>query len=163
MRLYRSRGLLAFAIAMCILWAGLIFAMSGEAAPASAERSTGLAEQLLTAALPGFLEQTVETQVKILAFADHLLRKTAHFGIYAVLGGLLCFASLGFEKTKVRHLWHTLLVGTIYAASDELHQAFVPGRGPAVTDVLLDSIGVFCGIGIMLFIGIFVQRKKNRC
>ncbi|MNL79991.1 VanZ like family protein [compost metagenome] len=30
---------------------------------------------------------------------------------------------------------------TAYAATDEWHQAFVPGRGPALTDVGIDSLG----------------------
>ena len=29
-----------------------------------------------------------------------------------------------------------------YAATDEFHQLFVPGRAGMVTDVLIDSIGV---------------------
>jgi VanZ family protein len=36
--------------------------------------------------------------------------------------------------------------------SDEIHQIFVPGRGPLVTDVLIDSVaGV---LGIVLFYGL---------
>lgn len=39
-----------------------------------------------------------------------------------------------------------LIIGIIYATSDEIHQAFVPGRGPMFTDVLIDSMGVTVGM-----------------
>ena len=38
------------------------------------------------------------------------------------------------------------VVGTLYAASDEIHQLFVPGRSGQLRDVLLDSAGVAAGI-----------------
>jgi hypothetical protein len=37
---------------------------------------------------------------------------------------------------------------TGYAATDELHQAFVPGRGPAVLDVLIDALGAAAACAI---------------
>lgn len=46
----------------------------------------------------------------------------------------------------------SMIIGVIYAATDEIHQAFVPGRGPLVTDVILDSIGVLTGICIVLLV-----------
>ena len=33
----------------------------------------------------------------------------------------------------------------LYAASDEIHQRFTPGRRPAVSDVLLDGVGAAVG------------------
>ena len=60
------------------------------------------------------------------------------------------------------HLLRALLAATVYAASDEIHQAFVPGRGSAVTDVLLDSAGALCGILIVcLIVRAVCQRKKQ--
>jgi VanZ family protein len=69
---------------------------------------------------------------------DLVLRKTAHAAEFAVLGLLLARA-LGRELP-------TLLLGIAYAVTDEVHQAFVPGRQGSVWDVLLDSIGVALGI-----------------
>ena len=51
----------------------------------------------------------------------------------------------------------SLIIGIIYASSDEIHQAFVPGRGPMLTDVLIDTSGVVTGI--ILVIGIFKMHK----
>ena len=69
---------------------------------------------------------------------DLVLRKIAHAAEYAVLGFLLLRA-LGRESAA-------LAVGIAYAASDELHQHFVPGRQGSPLDVLLDSVGVAVGV-----------------
>ena len=43
-----------------------------------------------------------------------------------------------------------MLIATAYAATDELHQVFVPGRSAEFTDVLLDSLGALAGIWLYL-------------
>ena len=35
-----------------------------------------------------------------------------------------------------------ILISIIYATTDEIHQSFIPGRTPALTDVMIDSIGI---------------------
>ena len=72
---------------------------------------------------------------------DLVLRKTAHAAEFAVLGLLLARA-IGRELPA-------LVLGIGYAATDELHQAFVPGRLASPWDVLLDSVGVACGVLLM--------------
>lgn len=34
--------------------------------------------------------------------------------------------------------------GVMYAANDEIHQLFIPGRSGQITDVLIDSAGQCC-------------------
>lgn len=67
----------------------------------------------------------------------HALRKTAHFSEYAILAALWCWA-LPPGRWRWMGAW---LVATLYAGSDEWHQRFVPGRGPSVADVAIDSLG----------------------
>ena len=69
---------------------------------------------------------------------DLVLRKVAHAAEFAVLGFLLLRA-LGREPAA-------LALGIAYAASDELHQYFVPGRQGSLLDVALDSVGVAAGV-----------------
>ncbi len=69
---------------------------------------------------------------------DLALRKLAHAGEYLVLAALL-FRALGRELPS-------LLLAVAYAASDELHQAFVPGRQAAVYDVAVDAVGAILGL-----------------
>lgn len=48
-------------------------------------------------------------------------------------------------------IWCVLLC-VLYAVTDEVHQAFIPGRGPRVSDVLIDTAGSITGILITKFI-----------
>ena len=53
----------------------------------------------------------------------------------------------------------TSITGIIYAISDEIHQSFIPGRSPQVTDVLLDTMGVI--LGILWVILVIKIKEKN--
>jgi VanZ family protein len=74
-----------------------------------------------------------------LAPAATILRadKLIHFGVYMILGVLL--------EGWLRRPWLTTLLGTMWGASDELHQWFVPGRFVEVADLLADAAGVMVG------------------
>lgn len=71
--------------------------------------------------------------------------KLAHATLYAVLGTALGY---GWAHSP-RRITHTLLIalGALYGATDELHQAFVPGRAPDVADWIADVVGVLIGYG----------------
>ena len=68
---------------------------------------------------------------------DLVLRKLAHLTEYAILGALLVRA--------VRHEPLAVLVGSAYAVTDEVHQAFVSGRHGSISDWLIDTAGVVVG------------------
>jgi VanZ family protein len=69
---------------------------------------------------------------------DLVLRKIAHAVEFAILGTLLARAT--------GTAWLALALGTLYAVSDEVHQAFVPGRVGSAVDVAIDAVGVACGV-----------------
>lgn len=50
-----------------------------------------------------------------------------------------------------------LLAGTLYAATDEIHQSFVPGRDCSAGDILADMAGLALGLGICLW----YMRKRE--
>jgi VanZ family protein len=69
---------------------------------------------------------------------DLALRKVAHAGEYAVLGALLVRA--------LRRPGSAVALGVLYAVSDEVHQALVPGRMGSPLDVAIDAAGVVLGV-----------------
>jgi len=92
-----------------------------------------------------------------------LVRKSAHFFIYSILGLLVISLALEYSldyKTIIISIIFCLL----YAVSDEIHQLYVPGRSGEVRDVFIDTIGSFFGI-ILYFICytkyIKFKEKKN--
>lgn len=85
----------------------------------------------------------------------------AHVLEYIVLGSLVVFAALGSLDVR-RAAWTSLAAGWIYAFSDELHQAFVPGRVPDIMDWMLDAIGVGIGIALTLLVLDRLARRLQR-
>lgn len=70
--------------------------------------------------------------------------KFVHFIAYYPLGWLLYrwFAAQNPIRGHRHLLVMTLLVGIAYAAGDEWHQSFVPGRDASVYDLLFDAAGI---------------------
>ena len=83
---------------------------------------------------------------------EKVIRKIAHYSIYTLVGILLMALMSTYKIKELDRIAISMIIGVIYAATDEIHQAFVPGRGPLVTDVILDSIGVLTGICIVLLV-----------
>ena len=94
------------------------------------------------------------------SFFDRFVRKVAHVTEFAVLG--VCIeAYLTRRHTLVRDLI-ALGFGLVVASVDELIQVFT-GRGPAVTDVLLDLGGyVAATLLLRLLVRCFVWVNEKR-
>jgi VanZ family protein len=80
---------------------------------------------------------------------DLVLRKIAHAGEFAVLGALLLRAT--------GRLGLALVLGVLYAVSDEVHQEFVPSRMGSPLDVAIDAVGV--AFGVLLWQRVAQMRK----
>ena len=76
------------------------------------------------------------------------LDKILHMAAYAILGALFFRAlSTGrFRKRLKTAVILSILLSGLYGLSDEIHQAFVPGRSPEAADVLADFIGGILGV-----------------
>ena len=75
-----------------------------------------------------------------ISFQDKIL----HTIVFGILGYLI-FRALYFSKNenlKSRAIVIGLIVGFLYAISDEVHQAFVPGRYSEIGDVIADFLGI---------------------
>ena len=117
--------------AMLVGWMALIFMFSADSD--SGATSGGLLEALV-ALLSGLLGPLgLETQANL----HLLLRKAAHFTEYAILALLWT----GVLPRRSRRLWLAFWLAAGYAVTDEIHQAFVPNRGPSPIDVLIDASG----------------------
>lgn len=73
--------------------------------------------------------------------------KLLHLIEYAGFGALMCRAlAMGGEGLSPRAaVLAAALLGAIYGASDELHQAFVPNRDSSLFDLLADIGGATLG------------------
>lgn len=140
-----------------LLWMGVIFFNS--TGHGSAENTNPVINNLIRRFLPALAARLNENELYQLDFA---LRKLAHLIEYAVLGFLLYRALLagrrGFSR---RAAVHTLIIGPLYAVSDEIHQIFVPGRWASPLDVLIDSVGVLVGLALAAWIFRAARKSRN--
>ncbi len=79
------------------------------------------------------------------------MRNLAHVFVYTTLGGVATafYISLFWCRRGRDYVIagaSAFFTGVAYAASDELHQYFVPGRNGRLPDIALDSLGVAVGI-----------------
>ena len=94
---------------------------------------------------------------------EAILRKVAHFSIYTSVG-IWSMASLETffieENNNKRRFIISLIIGFLYACSDEIHQSFLTGRMGSFIDVILDTIGVANGIVLVMIIIKCYEIKK---
>jgi VanZ family protein len=75
-----------------------------------------------------------------------------HLAEYAVLGALVARALRAGGRPPARVFAGALLLGSLYGASDELHQAFVPDRHADVRDWAADTAGAALGAAAAAFL-----------
>jgi VanZ family protein len=95
-----------------------------------------------------------------LEFLHHIIRKCGHLTEYFILSMLILRGIRAGEKgLYLRWALVTILIVACYAALDEYHQSFVPGRTAAAGDVLIDTSG---GIAAQIVASLFVLLGKAR-
>ena len=88
-----------------------------------------------------------------------IVRKTAHFTLYFLLGLFYCSFLKEFDLTNKKLLLYTVLFVFIYACSDEIHQLFISGRSGEVLDVLIDTLGGFTSS--LIYTSFRVRRRLH--
>jgi len=92
--------------------------------------------------------------------SHNVLRKIAHFTEYAALG--FCMSGAVYFTFNKNKFYIPLIPCVLYAASDEIHQYFVPERACRVFDVFVDSCGSSVGILIFLLIVFLIRKHKKQ-
>lgn len=82
----------------------------------------------------------------------YIVRKIAHFSIYALIGASICLFVYVLSKRIYISSVVALILSITYAYYDEMRQLSVAGRVGSIKDVVIDSSGAFTGICIIFFI-----------
>jgi len=87
--------------------------------------------------------------------------KLWHFIAYACLGSSVFYAVLNISKktNRFRLILNSLIICTIFALSDEIHQYFIPGRMFELGDIIADISGAITAI---IIFPIFLSEKMRR-
>jgi len=151
-----------------IFWMAVIFSASSDA------MSSGHTSRIIGPIVRWLVPTISDAALGRVVFA---IRKTAHVTEYAVLALLFWWAwrksvtdrrsveARGPEaqtqgaQSRATRVWRwsdallALGISAIYAASDELHQYFVPTREARFGDVMLDTAGAALGLLLIWIIG----------
>ncbi len=93
------------------------------------EKSGSLSNKVTTIFVNHFpytKDLNVEAKQELIEHAEPIVRKLAHFSIYTLVGIGMMTLMCTFELKLKTRMETSLLVGVIYAISDEIHQSFVP-------------------------------------
>lgn len=148
-----------FIYLICMLfWMGSVFWFSAQQSEESDEMSLGVGKIIAEMVVPDFEKMSEEEQFELIEGWNLVIRKTAHFTEYAVLG-ILCALTLTQVNISLKYVG---IVGGIicalYAVSDEVHQYFVPGRACRLGDVCIDTAGAVVGVMIV----IVINKRRSR-
>ena len=141
----------------------LIFSLSSQNATVSSGTSGNVIRFIVGVYYPGFDNLPAAEQAEIVASLQFLVRKSAHFSLYMILGVLSFLAVISYEKLLfAMRLATSCAVCLLYAASDEIHQLFVPGRSGEVRDVMIDFSGAVLGIALSMLVFLLICRIKKK-
>ena len=149
--------------AVSLICMTVIFLFSSRNSEQSSEMSSTLASKLFAPALD-LIE--VSNPTPLMGTIEVIVRKSAHFIIFFILG--FCITNTVMRIKKIKKNLYIFLISVIlcsvYAATDELHQYFVPGRACMWQDWVIDTAGVLLGVGLAFLIAnfIFKIRRNNK-
>ena len=141
---------------MVLFMACIIFTFSSQPAKQSNSVSKGITRKIVDT-LPQTKHKTEKQKQKIVNKVNHYVRKLAHFTAFFFFGLFLICAMLLTYSNKYsiyKILLISAIIALLYAISDEIHQFFVPNRGPQVKDVLID----FSGSALSFFIVLTIKK-----
>lgn len=146
---------------LVVFWMGVIFKFSS----ANGEKSTGTSRSSLEKIITLFNKNIDKDKLEGLVIKyDVVLRKFTHFTGYLVGGILLYFMYFYLNKLvtyKLKYIkMYSVVTGSIYAMTDELHQHFVSGRSGEIKDVVLDTSGVIMGVVIVCAVIMVIKSLK---
>ena len=154
-------GRIFFAV-LSFIWMLVIFLYSSQPIIDSVKTSSKYAYFVCESILPWYDDLSFEEQAIHLQNTDHIIRKSAHFVEYAILGFLVSgiFITKRIRKEKMVVLILPWLFSALYAATDEYHQLYVPGRSGQIADVIIDSSGALVGV-LLYWLCIYYINKRQ--
>lgn len=127
--------------ALVIICMAVIFSLSAQTAGESSEVS-------------GWLIFIMKLNV-----SQDFIRTVAHFLEYAGLAVLIfnaLYQTFGYQRPFI-----ALIISSLYAVSDEIHQLFVEGRAFQISDIAVDSLGAASGITVLILLIKLVSKIKG--
>jgi VanZ family protein len=138
-----NRKILKLALWFCVLVIlTVIFYFSSQPGVVSTYQSNSFMGMVFSRIWPPYNALSYAEKVAVWSQWSRVVRKWGHFCVFAFLGFFLYAATRvsNFKKIK-KPAPFSAGASLFYAAADEIHQSFVPGRSAQAADALLDFAG----------------------
>ena len=151
-------------IILAIIWMGIIFMFSAQVSDESKSSSNKVTSAVVNTVISIKKENiSEEKRQKIIEDKTFIVRKTAHFTEYFILGLILILFLQTKEKLTTKYIILAIIFCVLYATSDEIHQLFVDGRSCKIMDILIDTCGSSLAIlGFTSIYKITTNLKKQK-
>ena len=145
---------------LLIIWMIVVFMLSGENGQKSGNTSKNVTIKIVNL-ITSYKEITETEKNEIAEKIDPVIRKLAHFTLYT-LGGVLIINYIDkFNLDQRKTFFYAIIIGALYATSDEVHQYFVPSRAMQIRDICIDTAGVITGISIFVLLKKIINKIFN--
>ena len=144
---------------LIIIWMIVVFCFSNQNAEISKNTSEGTTTIIIKAITKNI---EINEQQNLIERIDPIIRKLAHYSIYLVGGMIIMNFMNFFTKTDEQKILYSIIIGIIYATTDEIHQYFIPGRSMSILDVFIDTLGLCTGIIIFLILQKLINKKIKK-
>ena len=135
---------------LLIIWMLVIFLFSNQNGVSSQATSDGFMSNILSVMTDITNQEiTEENKLNIISGTSFIIRKTAHFTIYFILGILTYLTLSTYQVTK--SLLYSIIFCIVYAVSDEVHQLFLEGRAFKLFDIFIDGCGSTFGVLFLVY------------
>jgi len=138
-----------FWVILSLICMAAIFVFSSQTSAESSKLSGSVTKKVIAVMDEG-KDHTDKSIIETFGDIDTLgmaVRKTAHIFIYLILSICVTKAAGKITDSKLYIFLIALITCSFFAATDEWHQYFIPGRSCRWQDWLIDTIGVLLGIG----------------
>lgn len=147
----------AIKVLLIILTMITIFYLSNDNADESTNKSDTLIIKISELVLNK--ELTAKEKEEMIEKCVVVVRKTAHFTLYFLLGLFTVSFLNEFDIENKKMLIYTIIFVFIYACTDEIHQLFINGRSGEITDILIDTLGGFTST--FIYLKLKVRRRLH--
>lgn len=113
-------------IILSITWMVVVFLFSNEPSDES-KNTSSFVTKIIANIIYGDNLPEKELTLKIQEL-DPIIRKLAHYTLYAIGGFLICSVISTYDISIKRNILISQGIGSIYAITDEIHQYFIPRK-----------------------------------
>lgn len=147
-----------------LIWYRVIWGFSDQTAAVSGDVSDRFLHRILAGVSPAYVQSEEYLQVATVEVLSFFERKAAHMFLYFILMMFLLMAFGAFVRGSFKHAIVAGLFCAGFAALDEFHQTFIPGRSGSLQDVVVDMAGalIVCGLWLLLrWTGVVQKREEG--